>query len=194
VPPRRRPGVFCLETPWSDSLTDRSSVRPLLEVLERSGVVTYAHRDAVTSDEFETYLRQWAQKRYARLGFAYLACHGDPGCVRVGGETYELERLADLLAGRLTGRVLYFSSCSTLDIELDRIEAFRAATDARAICGFTREVDWIEAAAFDLNVIYCVTYYSRIDAGFRYLDKHHRGECDRLGFRAAWATGSIGGT
>jgi hypothetical protein len=35
-------------------------------------------------------------------------------------------------------------------------------------------VAWIEAAAFELNPIYSVTY-ERIDAGFKHLDKHHNG-------------------
>lgn len=189
---RARAGVFCLEGPWDNLLTDRSSVRPLLEVLEGQDIIEFAHRDAATIEEFEAYLRQWTQKQYQRLSFGYLAFHGDQGHLVVGKTKYTLERLGRLLEGRLAGRVLYFGSCGTLGVDLDEIKGLRAQTGARAVCSYTEDVDWIESAAFDLNLIDAVTWYDRIDAGFKYLEKNHAGMCDRLGFRAVWASGSIG--
>lgn len=193
MPARKLPGVFCLEGPWSDLLTDGSSVRPLLELLERRRVIEFAHRDAATVPEFENYLRQWSQKRYAKLGFGYLAFHGEKGTLWVGQEEYSIEQLAELLDGRLEGRILYFGSCSTLQVDDDRIENLRARTGARAVCGYTRDVDWIESAAFELNLIDAVAWYSRIDAVFNHLRRNHGGACERLGFRAFWSTGSISG-
>lgn len=185
------PGVFCLEGPWSNSLTDQSSVGPLLELLERRRVIRFAHRDAVTIPELETYLRQWTQKQYAGYGFGYLAFHGDPGLLYVGRYQYTLDDLEELLRGRLAGRILYFGSCSTLEVDEGKVESMRKATRARAVCGYTANVDWIEAAAFELNLLYAVTYYSRVDAGFRYLRRTHGGMCERLGLRAVWSGGSI---
>lgn len=189
---RTRAGVFCLEGPWDGLLTERSSVRPLLEVLEGRKVIEFAHRDAATVEEFEYYLRQWAQKQYRRLSLGYLAFHGEAGSLIVGRTRYSLEQLGDLLDGLLAGRVLYFASCGTLAVDVERIDSLRAQTGARAVCGYTEDVDWIESAAFDLNLIDSLTWYDRIDAGFRYLQKHHAGMCERLGFRAIWAGGSVG--
>ena len=191
MPQRRLPGVFCLEGPWSNSLTDQSSVGPLLELLERRSIIRFAHRDAATIPEFETYLRQWSQKQYAAYGFGYLAFHGEPGALFVGRKRYYLEDLEALLRGRLAGRILYFGSCSTLEVDQADAERLRKVTKARAVCGYTVFVDWIEAAAFELNLLYAVSDYTRVDGGFRYLAKHHGGACERLGLRAVWNGGAI---
>lgn len=192
MPPSRLPGVFCLEGSWSNLLTDGSSVRHVLDLLESLRLIRYAHRDAATVEEFETYMTQWAQKQYASLAFGYLGFHGSPGCIHIGRKSYDLERLAELMEGRLEGRILYFGSCQTLDVEADRVMDLIAASRVRAVCGYTTVVDWVESAAFDLNLIDAVSRYTRIDGGFKYLYQHHHGACERLGFRAYWATGTIG--
>lgn len=187
---RRTPGVFCLEGPWSSRLTDKSSVRPLLELLENRGEIRFIHRDAATQVEFETCVKQWTQKQYSAYSFGYFAFHGEAGAIWIGKNLYPLADLGVLLKGRLGGRTVYLGSCETLHIDHAEVEAFRRVTSARAVCGYTTEVDWIETAAFELNLIYAVTYYERIDAGFRYLLKHHGGACERLGLRAVWNGGS----
>jgi hypothetical protein len=158
----------------------------LLELLQARDAIRFAHRDASNRVAFETYLKQWSQKQYANYGFGYLAFHGQAGALHVGREVYELEELATFLRGRLAGRTLYFASCETLKIDRDDAERFRRTTHARAICGYTKGVDWIEAAAFELNLMYAVTFYAKINAGFRYLERHHGGACERLGLRAVW--------
>lgn len=191
VPRRTPPGVFCLEGPWSARLTDTSSVRPLLEVLEGRKVIRFIHRDAATLVEFETYLRQWSQRQYSDFGFGYLAFHGEPGSIRIGRHVHTLDDLAGSLHRSLAGRTLYFGSCQTLNIDRDDAEEFRRATGARAVCGYTQEIDWIESAAFELNLIHAVTSYDRIDAGFKYLQRTHSGACENLGLRAVWNGGGL---
>jgi hypothetical protein len=187
----RKPGVFCIEGPWSASLLDRSTFKPVLDLLDGLDVIRFAHRDAATIEEFELYLRRWTQKQYATLEFGYLAFHGDPGGIYIGRRWYSLERLAELLRGRCDKRVLYFGSCATLDVDRAEVEAFREVTKARAVCGYTEEVDMIESAAFELNLIAAVTNRARIDTGFKELDRDHGGACERLGFRALWKSGGV---
>lgn len=185
------PGVLCLEGPWSAKLTDRSTVRPLLEVLEEQKLIRYAYRDAVTVAEFEQYMLQWTQNQYADHGFAYLAFHGDPGGFWIGRRFYTLETLAELCEGRLAGRTLYFGACATLKINEETAREFLRMTGARALCGYTKDVDWVESAAFEMILIRTVTNYDRIDAGFRDLQKTHGGLCEYLGLRAVWNGGGI---
>ena len=47
---------MCLEGMWSSRLTDRSSVLPVLELLERHGAIDFIYRDAGTVGELEHYL------------------------------------------------------------------------------------------------------------------------------------------
>lgn len=185
------PGVFCMEGPWEDRLTDRSSVRPLLELLEHRRAVRYIHRTAGTVAEFESVMLKWSQKRYDRYGFGYLAFHGSPAAIHIGRDPYDFSQLAELLRGRLTGRILYFGGCETLDLAETEVRVLLKETNARAICGYTTAVDWIESAAFELNLLHSVTKYGRVDSGFRYPQKHHAGACERLGLRAVWNGSSI---
>lgn len=189
--PSKKLGVFCLEGPWSSLLTDDSSVRPLLEVLERRGAIKFAHRDAITVEEFERYLLQWTQSQYRSLKVGYLAFHGAQGSLRVGRQMYPLDDLRDLLKGRLSGRVLYFGSCATMQIPRREAEEFRRVTEARAVVGYTQDIDWIESAAFDLNLLDSLGRFQRIDASFRYLRQNHGGMVRRLGLRAVWNGGHL---
>lgn len=188
---RAIPGVFCLEGPWSARLDDGSSVRPLLELLQRRNAVKFIHRDVTTPEEFDFYMRKWTQKQYARYSFGYLGFHGEENGIYLGRRFFTLDVLGEQLQGRCAGKVLYFGSCATLCIPTRRIEAFRAQTRARAVCGYVEDVDWIESAAFDLNLMDAVLGSKRIDAGFKRLRDEHRGECKRLGFRAVWNGGHL---
>lgn len=189
--PARKLGVFCLEGPWSSLLTDDSSVRPLLEVLERRGAIRFAHRDAITREEFDRYLLQWTQKQYRHLKVGYLAFHGEPGALRVGSHLVSLQELQETLRGRLVGRVLYFGSCATMQISRKEAEEFQRATKARAVLGYTQDIDWIESAAFELNLLDALGRFQRIDASFRHLRNNHSGMVRRLGLRAVWSTGHL---
>lgn len=181
-----KPGVFCLEGDWSDHLADKSSVRPLLEVLEPMAKVPFIHRDVGTPAELEHYLRKWTQKRYANYFLAYLAFHGTPGNLAVGRHDVSLADLEAVLAGRCDGRVVYFAGCSILDIDQGEIDGFRKATGARAVCGYVKDVDWLVAAAFELLLIEALTYYARTDAAFKFMNREYAGLVDKLGFRSSW--------
>lgn len=53
--------VFCLEGDWAWDFTDRTSVRPLLELLERMRRINFVHKDVGTRAELQHYLAQWAE-------------------------------------------------------------------------------------------------------------------------------------
>jgi hypothetical protein len=185
----RRSGIFCVEGPWG-KLTDKSSVRPLLEILDGQNLMPFIHRDAANVEELEHYLNTWTQKQFANFDLGYLAFHGDRGLAEIGRKRYTLERLGEFLAGRLAGRT-HFGACAILDVDRDEAREFLALTKARAICGYTNDVDWIESAAFDLNLFQNVVGRPRIDTGFNRLRRDHAGACDHLGLRAMWRTGEI---
>ena len=178
--------MFCLEGDWSGDLTDKSSVRPLLEILDPLAKVPFIHRDVGTPAELDHYLRLWTQKRYDRYTLAYLAFHGTPGNIAVGRHDVSLSDLALSLNGRCEGRVIYFGACSTLDIEQDEIDLFRKATRARAVCGYVKDVEWLESAAFELLLIEALTYYERTDAALKFLTREYQTLADKLGFRSSW--------
>ena len=111
----------------------------------------------------------------------------------VGSEDYTLEDLADFMGKRAEGRILCFGSCDTMRVPNDRARLFLKATGVRAICGYTRSVEWVASAAFEMLLIDALTLSdARIDTGFRRLEKLAPGLIDELGFRAVWAAGTAG--
>jgi hypothetical protein len=177
---------MCLEGMWSSRLTDRSSVLPVLELLERQEVIEYIHRDAGTIAELDHYLNKWLQKGYARFGTAYLAFHGEPGALLVGRSRVTLDDLAEIIDRRAEGRVLFLGGCAVLDQPKRDIKEFVKKTRLRGVCGYLENVDWIESAAFEILLIEALTRYKRIDAVHNWMRTNYAGFCRRLEFKLVW--------
>ena len=151
-------GIFCLEGDWYLDLRSRTSVRPVLELLEKSNhpAVPYIRRDVGTLPEFEYYLRKWTQRKYARYPILYLGFHGDPGALYVGekrNKPVDFAWLEERLQGKCKGRVIHFGSCGTMAKHGNRVRHFLERTDALAVCGYKVDVDWMLSAAFEIILL-----------------------------------------
>ena len=146
----RFPGVFTFEGDWEKNLGDKKSVRPLLDIIHRVEGAKFIHKQIGIEEELDYYLAKWLQKRYSHYRIGHFAFHGEPGLIKIGKTEVGLESLGEKIGGGAEGRVIYFDSCSTLRLGDKRIEAFRATTGADAVIGYTKDVDWIASAAFDL--------------------------------------------
>jgi hypothetical protein len=153
-------GIFCLEGEWSRNLMQTSSVEPILSLLSQwePHFVPYVYRQVTSVSSLRDYLSQWVLKRYDHFPILYLAFHGHPGVVCLDEnceDTTELslELLEQMLAGKCRGRIIYFGSCGTLQAHGNRLNHFLKRTNAMAICGYSGEVDWLTATAFELLVM-----------------------------------------
>ena len=151
-------GVFCLETDHWYSQKDRTSVEPILRLLERLDdyEVPYLHKRVATRRELEHSLEAYFQRTFKTHPLLYLAFHGysrndgrQTGLVLHDGEL-ELDELADLMTGKCAHRIVYFGSCKTMDCDRRRLHSFLRKTGAIAMCGYREGVDWLESTAFDL--------------------------------------------
>ncbi len=188
MPLTARPGVFCLEGDWSNRLTDRSSVRPLLDLVEQLGFAKTIYRDIGTPAELEHYVSKWTQKRYAAYGLGYFAFHGTAGALWIGPQSVSLEQLGELIDGRGAGRIVHFGSCSTLDVDDATLQGFLKSSGLRAVSGYGTDIEWLESAAFDLLLIDALTRYQRADAAFKGVVKRYPDLMKRLDLRYAWRT------
>mgnify|MGYP000988901757 CR=1 FL=1 len=162
-------GVFCIEN-WSGRIDSSDTVAPLLQFLKLSDAARVVHQRVETPRELGHYLSRFAD--LASYQVAYLALHGGPGHVWVSSDKVKLSTLAawsrvdgvapkfDPRTGEptswtldLTGKVLYLGSCSTLRRQSRHLQDLRALTGATAICGYTRDVDWYEAAGFEVMLL-----------------------------------------
>lgn len=174
--------VACLEGDWGGR-RDLRSVEPVLQILQaNSSSETYFHK-CNTNGEFEYHMDRIA--RLPSFAILYLAFHGTSGRIQTYDDALDitLEDLANIMGDRFRGRIVHFGSCSTLNVDEDRIRAFLEATGVSAVTGFDSTVDWVESSAFDLLLFVMWQDYKQISAFERNLSKAH-GELERrLGFR-----------
>ena len=177
-------GVFCFEGDWSPDLRTRSSVRPLLELIEQERQVDTIYRHIGTVAELEHYVKVWRQKRYGHYRLGWFAFHGEPGALFIGRKTITLEQLAHAIGrNACAGKVIFFGACSVMAEDSGSIAEFRRFTGAHTVCGFTEDVDWFEAAAFELLLLDAFSYGTQTAAVFKRSARDHKPFMRTLGFR-----------
>lgn len=182
------PGIFCLEGEWDSDLTRRLSVRPVLELLEQLDVAQWIHRDVATRSEFEYYLDRWTSDEYSRFSVLWLAMHGDSATISLSGDeegSVAMDELEEFLAGRCAGKVVYFASCSTLKEDPKRLQQFAKRTGARAVIGYRKNVDWSEAAAFEVLLLQELATRVKSNGIFKRLQEDHPVLAKRMGLVVA---------
>ncbi len=167
-------------------MQNRQSVAPLLKFITDAKPVKVIHKTAPNLQALQDLTRRWNQRQYNDYKLGYLAFHGTPGYIRLGRQRVSMNELAEQLEGSCAGKILYFGACQTLQVPRTDIEAFRRRTKAKAIAGYTQDVDWFEVAAFELLLFDGLTHYVRSDALDRWLRQNHNGMVRRLGFKLFW--------
>jgi hypothetical protein len=148
-------GIYCLEGLWDSDFKDKSTVLPILELLERSRICEHIHHSCATQDELEFFLKKWKQKSINRkFPILYLAFHGAPNNLLITtSKRYSLNQLGDILEGSCEGKVIFFASCETLNTDERKIQSLLKQTGAIAAVGYKQEVEWMLATAFEILVL-----------------------------------------
>lgn len=152
----QRKNIFCLETYSWYGRKDRTSVEPVLELLKGMGYCDYLRRDVATRCEFKYFLDEYFGDEYKNYPILQLSFHGsdDPPSIFLGNnEPIRLEELAEMMEGRCSKRVVYFGSCGTMNVHGNKLRAFMRKTGALAVFGYREEVDWLQAAAFEVLIL-----------------------------------------
>ena len=149
-------GIYCLESMWTNSVKDKTSVKPILELMERAEVCEHLYHKCATRVEIEFMLKKWrlqsVQNKYPILYFAF---HGQAGALQLNekNEVLTLAELGDILENSCQGKVFFFASCETLNIDERLVQSFLYKTGAIAAIGYKMTVDWMMATAFELLVL-----------------------------------------
>ncbi len=147
--------IYCLEGMWNDyNLKDKSSVMPILELLLKTNYCDYIYHDCATKPEFEFFISKWAQKSISnKYPILYLAFHGEEERIYLNRKDYvTLDEIAEMLNDKCYGKLFYFASCSTLNIDKRKIQRFLTKTNAIAAFGYTIDVHWMTATACELLI------------------------------------------
>ncbi|MEO8853200.1 MAG: DUF6642 family protein [Ginsengibacter sp.] len=152
---RNKPkGVFCLEGFWYGDHRDLISVTPVLELVSKHSHMPFIHHRCNTKSEFEYSISRWKIKSFcSKYPILYLGFHGEPGFIRVGKDVVTLDDLADMLGNSCSSCIIHFGSCSTLNLNKTRLQKFMNKTEVLAVMGYTREVDWLPTAAFEILLL-----------------------------------------
>jgi hypothetical protein len=166
-PRKRTTGVFCIEN-WSARMTNRTTIRPLLEWLEQEAGVPYILRHADDREDLLYLLERSAG--YGDHRVVYVACHGKRGALLIGGTTARIDDLASDLSLRLRGKTVYFGSCAT-GADGASLKRFRERTGAETVCGYAdpKGVDSLTVGAFELLLMRALTEVARSRTGLRRL-------------------------
>jgi hypothetical protein len=163
----------------------QASLKGILEMLKSWEVIDdFIYHNASTTEEFSKVAGRWASE-YDDYRVAYFASHGDSGRIWLDDDvSVSLEQLSELLAGDCHGRLIHLGGCSTLATGRKSIEAFLKSTNARAVCGYTEDVDTIDAAALEMVLISELANKTRIGDGLNAFCKHpvFKSLGGRLGF------------
>ncbi len=183
--------VFCVEGNWEDKLSGTASVKPVLELLENNADVKYIYRDCSTIEEMEFLIDKWRQKGYAQYKILYLAFHGSKGEIVISSrDRMTLEQLGERLDRRCHRRLIYFGACAVLAIDKRVIKRFLKASGAKAVCGYTTEVDWMKSTALDLIAMSELQKFSMTLQGLAAAEKSIRESTralsGKLGFRMVY--------
>ncbi|MDI9402438.1 MAG: hypothetical protein QM516_01075 [Limnohabitans sp.] len=165
-------GIFCLETDWSE-VRKSASVEPMLALLRSSPLaIPFVHRNVVTNDALNYYLKKWTQRRHDDLPILYLAFHGIEGEVQFGdlrrrSARVTLDELEKELRGKCAGRVIHFGCCQTLGVSQRRLKQFIEETGALAVSGYERDIDWVRSAALDFSLFASIQQNTMTVPGLR---------------------------
>lgn len=183
--------IFCLETEWDLSIHDlkrKPTVLALLDFMEKTRdiEVPYVYRQVATEHDFNYYIDHLYNASYAPYDVVYLCFHGDPGLIQFADlSTFELERFKKEKKGIFAGRAVIFDSCSTLSLQDDEVLAFKRATGARMVIGYTEIVNFIDSWVFEMWLLN--TLHLKKTCGPKRLmqlaEKEMPVHCKKLGFR-----------
>jgi len=136
----RKKGIFCLEGLWYDDLRNRSTVKPILELLELNSGIPFLHSDCATEEEFKFYLKKWKTKKYSQYPILYLAFHGKKNGLLIEDKLITLEELGELLKGKCKNRIIVFASCSTVSVDKKTLQNFMEKTVINEIISFWQSI------------------------------------------------------
>jgi len=156
--------VFCVEGDWSKDLKSETSVLAVLMFMKQNRDINYIHRHCGTRENLAYYLKQWQLKRYKDYSILYIAFHGKPNQILVGKEIVTLDELAEMLGPNCNNKIIHFGTCHTLNTDLRHIKRFLRKTNALCVCGFGKEIKFVEGCVFDILLIDMLQDFRNIDS------------------------------
>ena len=159
--------ILCLEGDWNENLKVKSSILPALELLQLNSDIDSIYKTCATKTEFFNRIDQILSNKtkYGKYQIIYLAFHGYKGGIYLNEEEeISLQEFANKYENCLEGKIIHFGSCSTLKTHEDEIYNFLEKTNALAVSGYEKDIDFISSTVFDVLYFELSQQYISINA------------------------------
>ncbi len=163
-------------------MRDTSSVRAALTFLRHNFGIKYIYRQCTNVKSLEHYLDQWKHAKYKNYNICYLAFHGEPDVIELGGERVTLDELADMLGDSCRDKIIHFGTCETIKVERKKIDRFLRNTEALCVCGYKGEIDFLDGSVFDMLLIEMFQKYKDVGKLREYMNHYYRDMVRNLEF------------
>ncbi|MFA6152670.1 MAG: DUF6642 family protein [Chitinophagaceae bacterium] len=174
-------GIFCIEGFWYGDHRDRTSVYPVLELINNIEKLPFIHHRCGTVEEFKFSIERWKTKSFhSKYPILYLAFHGEKGLIKIGRHTITLVQLAEILGTKCEGAVIYFGSCETMKMDKRHLQNFMESTRTLSVLGFKQEVNWLRSASFDIQMLSFFLHEKFDSQGIRKIYKEIQSNCKSL--------------
>ena len=174
--------IYCLEGNWNKHPKSSQSIRPILDLLYTFSKVKYIYHKCPTKEDFIKGLKTFTQKRYSNYTVLYIAYHGRKNRIYFGNEYITLKEIANVLEGKLNGKMVHFGSCSTLNTTEKNIIDFIVRTGCSYISGYQKDVEYIDSTAFELLYFEIIQRYNSIKTIKSNIEKKYPTIKESLGF------------
>ena len=152
--------VALLEGYWLDDAERPLSLAPLLKFLSRRNRLRWIRLPSATIEELKFNID--VCRTVTGGGILVVGFHGSPGTIHLVETKVTLEDLSSWLGkafGKKKDWIIFFHACRTLDVHRERIQAFMANTNVRAVIGFRKPPDFVDSAAMHLLLIDGLQFY-----------------------------------
>jgi len=145
--------IACLEGEWSQRLQDRSTVKPLLDLLYEVQGIDYVYFRCNKPGVLSDYLSRLRQATTYRV--IYISTHGKQGNLWFyPNETMSLDDLAKIMGeDSFQGRYLHLGGCRIMGAPR-QVENLITDTGVRLVSGYTKNMDWVKSASFELSSLH----------------------------------------
>ncbi|GLI57453.1 hypothetical protein PM10SUCC1_29670 [Propionigenium maris DSM 9537] len=182
--------LFCIESDWEESVKKETSILPLLECIKSVYPdFEYIYRTANTKEELKYCLSKFKKLSQPKNDFNVIVfCgHGKTGKITLGSGKTEVElslkELAEICEeideDLFKNNLVHFDSCSILKTTNKKLNEFTELTGAKAITGFSEDVDFITSYALEMILFEALLHENSIKKALNsVLKKHEDGLCE----------------
>jgi hypothetical protein len=103
--------------------------------------------------------------------------------ILIGKEIVTLDELAEMLGSNCHNKIIHFGTCHTINVDLRHIKRFLRKTNALCICGFGKEIKFVEGCVFDILLIDQLQEFRNVATLHTYINQNYKSLAQKLDFK-----------